>query len=233
MNSSTASYPFLPIILAKARRILTDSLAVFALVIAGSWGTVHAQNTVDPNAHPNEFVQIVGNNALNAVRGDAAAKRGDTRRINELVNQYLLPYVNFEKTTRLAAGQGWRTATEQQRKDLVDAFRGTLIRTYGGALSDVDKIAALNVLPFRGDANAADVVVRTTFSQRNGPEIGVDYRLEKTPEGWKIYDLNVEGIWLIQNYRNQFSQQIRQNGVDGLIAALNQKNRNTLQGGQR
>src|SRR5690606_12022628 len=132
----------------------------------------------DPHSPPNEFVQTVGNNALNAVRGDAAAKQGDTRRINELVDQYLLPYVNFRKTTRLAAAQGWRTATEQQRNDLVDAFRGTLIRTYGGAQSDVDKIAALNVLPFRGDPNAGDVVVRTTFSQRNGPEIGVDYRLE-------------------------------------------------------
>lgn len=233
MNSCIASHPSLPIILAKARRILAGSLAVFALVIMGGWGTAHAQDPVDPNAPPNEFVQTVGNNALNAVRGDAAAKQGDTRRINELVDQYLLPYVNFRKTTRLAAAQGWRTATEQQRNDLVDAFRGTLIRTYGGALSDVDKIAALNVLPFRGDPNAADVVVRTTFSQRNGPEIGVDYRLEKTPEGWKIYDLNVEGIWLIQNYRNQFSQQIRQNGIDGLIAALNQKNQNTRQDGQR
>lgn len=201
--------------------VLAACVAISALTLST---TAYAQEPVDPNASPNEFIQAVGDNALNAVRGDAAAKQGNAKRINELVDQYLLPYVNFEKTTRLAAAQGWRTATAQQKKDLVDAFKGTLIRTYGGALSNVDKIAALNVLPFRGNPDAPDVVVRTTFSQRNGPAVGVDYRLEKTPQGWKIYDLNVEGIWLIQNYRNQFSQQIRQNGIDGLIAALNQKN---------
>jgi phospholipid transport system substrate-binding protein len=80
------------------------------------------------------------------------------------------------------------------------------------------------MLPFRGDVNASDLVVRSTLSQANGPSVGIDYRLEKTPQGWKIYDLNVEGIWLIQNYRNQFSQQIAQNGIDGLIATLNQRN---------
>ncbi|WP_245801144.1 MlaC/ttg2D family ABC transporter substrate-binding protein [Pollutimonas bauzanensis] len=188
-------------------------------------GAASAQQAVDPQAAPNDFVQSVGNNALNAVRSDAAAKQGDLRRINELIDQYLLPYVNFEKTTRLAAGQSWRSATAQQKSDLVDAFRGTLIRTYAGALANVDKIAALNVLPFRGDLDARDVVVRTIFSQHNGPAVAVDYRLENTAQGWKIYDLNVEGIWLIQNYRNQFSQQVRQDGIDGLIAALNRKNR--------
>ena len=197
---------------------------IVGFLVLALHNNAYAQNTVDPRAEPNAFVQAVGNNALEAVRRDPAAKQGDTRRINELVDQYLLPYVNFEKTTRLAAGQGWRTATEQQRKDLVEAFKGTLIRTYAGALADVDKIAALNILPFRGDPKAKDVVVRSYFSQRNGPQVNVDYRMESTPEGWKIYDINVEGIWLIQNYRNQFAQQIRQNGVDGLIAALNQKN---------
>lgn len=199
-------------------------LFTVGLLILALSNKAYAQNTVDPRAEPNAFVQAVGNNALEAVRQDAAAKQGDTRRINELVDQYLLPYVNFEKTTRLAAGQGWRTASEQQRKDLVEAFKGTLIRTYAGALADVDKIAALNILPFRGDPKAKDVVVRSYFSQRNGPQVNVDYRMENTPEGWKIYDINVEGIWLIQNYRNQFTQQIRQNGIDGLIAALNRKN---------
>lgn len=199
--------------------------AVVLILLVVSAGAAYAQDVVNPNAPPNEFIQAVGDNALNAVRRDTAARQGDTHRINELVDQYLLPYVNFQKTTRLAAGQAWRTATAQQKKDLVDAFRGSLIRTYGSALSNVDKIAALNVLPFRGDINAADVVVQTTFSQRNGPAVAVGYRLEKTAQGWKIYDLNVEGIWLIQNYRNQFSQQIRQHGIDGLIRALNEKNR--------
>lgn len=207
------------------RRMFAVGFLGLGLAIMGCVVPAYAQDTVNPQGPPNAFVQAVGNNALNAVRDDAAAKKGDLRRINELINQYLLPYVDFAKTTRLAAGQYWRSATAQQKKDLAEAFKGTLIRTYGGALNDVDKIAGLNVLPFRGDASANDVVVRSTFSQRNGPSIGVDYRLEKTSSGWKIYDLNVEGIWLIQNYRNQFSRQIAQDGIDGLIAALNQKNK--------
>lgn len=184
-----------------------------------------AKAAVNPSAAPNDFVQAVGDNALEALRHEPAAKRGDLNRINQLVNEYVLPYVNLEKTTRLSAGRYWRQATPEQRRKLIDAFKGTLIRTYSGALSKVDEVSSLQILPFRGDANADDVVVRSSISQRNGPPVGVDYRLEKTPQGWKIYDLNVEGIWLIQNYRNQFAQQINQNGIDGLIDALNQQNR--------
>ncbi len=193
--------------------------AMSSVVIAAS-----APYQVDPHAAPNDLVRAVGNNALEAVRGDAAAKRGDEKRINELINQYLLPYVDFRKTTRLAAGRHWREASANQRDSLVEAFKGTLVRTYGGALADVDKISGLEILPFRGDANAGDVVVRSLFLQRNGPSVSVDYRLGKSEDGWKIYDVSVEGIWLIQNYRNQFSQQIGQNGIDGLIAALNRQN---------
>lgn len=193
--------------------------AMSGVVIAAS-----APYQVDPHAAPNDLVRAVGNNALEAVRGDAAAKRGDEKRINELINQYLLPYVDFRKTTRLAAGRHWREASANQRDSLVEAFKGTLVRTYGGALADVDKISGLEILPFRGDANAGDVVVRSLFLQRNGPSVSVDYRLGKSEDGWKIYDVSVEGIWLIQNYRNQFSQQIGQNGIDGLIAALNRQN---------
>jgi len=196
-----------------------------AAAMSGIAVTASAQSQVDPHAAPNDLVRAVGNNALDAVRGDAAAKRGDERRINELISQYLLPYVDFRKTTRLAAGRHWREASASQRDSLVEAFKGTLVRTYGGALADVDKISGLEILPFRGDANASDVVVRSLFLQRNGPSVSVDYRLGKSEDGWKIYDVSVEGIWLIQNYRNQFSQQIGQNGIDGLIAALNGQSR--------
>jgi len=98
------------------------------------------------------------------------------------------------------------------------------VRTYSAAFKQVDMGTQLNILPFRGDADADDVVVRSTLTQSNAPAVAVDYRLEKTPDGWRIYDLNVEGIWLIQNYRNQFAQQISQSGIDGLIRALNQQN---------
>ena len=111
-----------------------------------------------------------------------------------------------------------------------DHFSGCFAGGVPAAVRGVDVGAganlypALSMLPFHGDAKAKDVVVRSTLSQGNGPSVGIDYRLENTPQGWKIYDLNVEGIWLIQNYRNQFAQQIEQGGIDGLIQALNKQN---------
>lgn len=177
---------------------------------------------INPNGPPAEFIQAVGNNALQIVIAEQDTIRsGDLGAINQIVTDHVLPYVNLEKTTRLSAGRYWRQASSQQQSDLVKAFMGTLIRTYSSAFKQVDSKSKLTVLPFRGDPNADDVVVRSTLSQSNTAPVGIDYRLEKTPEGWKIYDLNVEGIWLIQNYRNQFAQQISQNGIDGLIQALN------------
>lgn len=200
-------------------------IAAALLLTLGIGLAAQAKETVDPKGAPNEFIQAVGNNALDVLRQDTAAQQGDLNRINELVDEYVLPYINLEKTTRLAAARYWRQASAQQQAELVEAFKGTLIRTYSGALAQVDEVSSLQILPFRGDPNADDVVVRSSLTQRNGPAVGVDYRLEKTPEGWKIYDLNVEGIWLIQNYRNQFAQEINKGGIDGLIAALNQQNR--------
>lgn len=205
--------------LSNASRLLLAGL----LGLAGL-ATAHAQSAGQAAKSPSEFVETVANNALEAVKKDSAVKSGDLVKINQVVNEYVLPYVNLEKTTRLAAGRYWRQATPQQQTDLIQAFKGTLIRTYSGAFTKVDQRSTFAMLPFRGDANADDLVVRSTLSQNNGPAIGIDYRLEKTAQGWKIYDLNVEGIWLIQNYRNQFSQQISQNGIDGLITALNQRN---------
>ncbi len=206
----------------SARRLLSAGL----LCLAGlAMGAAQAQDAAKAAESPSDFVQTVANNALAAIKKDQAVKAGDLVKINQVVNQYVLPYVNLEKTTRLAAGRYWRTATPKQQQDLVQAFKGTLIRTYSGAFTKVDQKSTFVMLPFRGDINASDLVVRSTLSQSNGPSVGIDYRLEKTPQGWKIYDLNVEGIWLIQNYRNQFAQQISQNGIDGLTAALNERNR--------
>ncbi len=203
------------------RLIAAAGLAISALMISVS---AHAQAAIDAKGAPNDFVQAVADNALQAVKKDEAAKSGDLKRINQLVDQLILPYVNFEKTTRLAAGRHWRQANPQQQQALVEAFKGTLIRTYSGALANVDDVSRIDIQPFRGDANADDVVVRSLVTRSNGPAVGVDYRLEKTPEGWKVYDINIENIWLIQNYRNQFAQQIQQSGIDGLIKALNQSN---------
>jgi phospholipid transport system substrate-binding protein len=161
---------------------------------------------------------------LTVLKADSKVRAGDTARVNQIVDDLILPNVNFEKTTRLAAGRYWRQATPEQQADLVKAFRGTLGRAYSGAFTRVDDATNVKVLPMRGETDATDVVVKSQVMQRaNTQPIGLDYRLEKTPQGWKIYDLNVENIWLIENYRNQFAQQISQNGIDGLIQALNQR----------
>lgn len=186
--------------------------------------SAQAQQKPNPMASPNEFVQQVADQVLSALKNDTAARAGDIQRINQIVEEMILPYVDFEKTTRLAAGRNWRQATTEQKTALSHAFRGTLARTYSGAFTRVSDSTSIKTLPFRGDANANDVVVKSLVTQRaNSQPFSLDYRLEKTPQGWKIYDLNVENVWLIENYRNQFTQQINQNGIDGLIAALNKR----------
>lgn len=182
-----------------------------------------AEQTIDPKAAPNDFLESIADNMLQAVKADPQALAGDASAITELVRKYALPYVDMEKTTRLAAGQNWRKATDKQKQELVNAFTNTLIRTYSGAFKRISADTTITIKPFRGDVNADDAVVRTSISQSNSAPIDVDYRLSRDSNGWQVYDLNVEGIWLIQNYRNQFTQEINRNGIDGLIQALNKK----------
>jgi phospholipid transport system substrate-binding protein len=202
-------------------------IARFHLVLALAFGLsagAQAQQKPNPMAPPNEFVQQIADQVLAALKNDTAARAGDIKRINQIVDEMILPYVNFEKTTRLAAGRNWRDATAEQKDGLSNAFRGTLARTYSGAFTRVNDATNIKTLPFRGDVNANDVVVKSQVTQHaNSQPFSLDYRLEKTPQGWKVYDINVENVWLIENYRNQFTQQINQNGIDGLIAALNKR----------
>ncbi|MVW78435.1 MlaC/ttg2D family ABC transporter substrate-binding protein [Bordetella sp. 02P26C-1] len=205
--------------------IFTQVQRLFLAAMLGLMAAASAHAKPDAHGAPDQFVLQAATEALDALKSDTKVKSGDLAHINKVVDTYILPYVDFRKTTQLAAGRYWRQATPEQRNALADAFRGTLIRTYSGALTDVTPSTTIKLLPFRGDPNADDVVVRSLITQSNGQPVGVDYRLEKDPQqGWRIYDLNVEGIWLIQNYRNQFAQQIDQSGIDGLIKALNQRN---------
>ncbi|WP_253206932.1 MlaC/ttg2D family ABC transporter substrate-binding protein [Verticiella alkaliphila] len=198
--------------------------AVTGLSLLAAAGAVQAQAKPDPNGAPDAFVKAVAEDVLNVLKQDKALQEGNVRRINQVVDERVLPYVDFEKTTRLAVGRNWRDASPQQREQLVQGFRGTLVRTYSGAFRQVSPQTSIVMLPFRGDAKADDVVVNTQVRQPGSQPAAVDYRLERTSQGWRVYDISVEGIWLIQNYRNQFAQQIQQNGIDGLIATLNQRN---------
>ncbi|OVZ57429.1 hypothetical protein CDO44_18090 [Pigmentiphaga sp. NML080357] len=178
----------------------------------------------DPQDPPNVMVQKAANNALERIRKDQELKAGSPEKINQAIDELILPYVDFEKTTRLAVGRYWRDATPEQRTALVREFRNMLVRTYGGAVSAITPQARVEMRPFRAEPGATDVVVRTTVTDGQRDPIPVDYRLEKTDQGWKIYDLNVLGVWFIQNYRNQFSAIGSQGGVDAIIQALKTNN---------
>jgi phospholipid transport system substrate-binding protein len=203
---------------------------LFAALVSFS-GMSFAQSApaVDTNS-PDAMIQSITTQVMNTIRTDPAVKNGDINRITEVVNKEILPYTDFRRTTQLAAGRAWRTATEQQRDQLVEQFKQLLIRTYSGALSQV-RDQQVQFKPFRANPGDTDVVVRSVVLN-NGSPLELDYRLYKTEQGWRVYDLNVAGAWLIQAYQQQFSEKINQSGIDGLIAFLTQRNQQLAAGKQ-
>ena len=203
-----------------ARRWMFLFTFMAGLAIALSTMQAHAQQA------PDALVKQTVEGLLTAIKADADIQAGNAPKLLQLVDKQILPNVDFEKTTRLAAGRHWRDATPAQQAALIKEFRATLVRTYSGAVSAVRPQTTVAMLPFRAQPADTDVVVRTTINQPNGEPIQVDYRLEKMANNaWKIYDVNVLGVWLIQNYRNQFSQEITQKGFDGLVKTLADRNR--------
>ena len=172
---------------------------------------------------PDALIKRVSSEVLDTIKSDKAIQAGDLTRILTLVDTKVMPNVNFIRMTASAVGRNWRQASPEQKKRLQDEFKILLIRTYSGALSQV-KEQTLNVKPLRASPSDAEVTVRTEVLGRGDP-VQLDYRMEKTATGWKIYDLNVLGVWLVETYRTQFAQEISANGVDGLIASLSQRNK--------
>ncbi len=170
---------------------------------------------------PDALVKRLSTDVLAAIKADAAVQAGDTAKIVSLVDNRVMPYVNFQRMTASAVGPGWRQATPEQKQRLQDEFKILLVHSYAGALGQVGD-QSITVKPLRAAPDDADVLVRTEI-RGHGDPIQLDYRLEKTPgqgAGWKIYNLNVMGVWLVQNYLSQFSQEINAKGIDGLIAKL-------------
>ena len=175
---------------------------------------------------PDAFVKRISNETLDAVRSDKSIKGGDINKIMQLVDSKLMQHVNFRRMTALATGPGWRKATPEQQERLQEEFKLLLIRTYSGALSQIND-QSIEIKPLRGATDDKNLVVQTEIRGKGEP-IQLDYRLEKTPgegSGWKIFDLNVLGIWLVENYRSQFSKEINAGGVDGLIKSLSDRNK--------
>jgi phospholipid transport system substrate-binding protein len=173
---------------------------------------------------PDKFVEELSSKVIELVKADKQIQSGDLGRISQLVDTTLMPHVNFERMTALSVGRAWREATPDQKKQLMTEFRVLLLRTYSNAFTAV-RDQQISMKPFRGNAGDDDVVVRSEIIQPRGEPIQLDYRLEKADKGWKIYDVNVLGVWLVQTYRNQFAQEISAGGIDGLIKSLADKNK--------
>lgn len=172
---------------------------------------------------PDAFIKRITNETLDTIKADKSLRNGDVTKIIQLVDAKLMPHVNFRRMTALATGPAWRKATPEQQKRLQEEFKTMLVRTYAGALSQV-KDQTVSVKPLRAAPTDTEVIVRSEVVGRGDP-IQLDYRLEKGPSGWRIYDLNVLGVWLVETYRTQFAQEISARGVDGLIAALAERNK--------
>jgi phospholipid transport system substrate-binding protein len=173
---------------------------------------------------PDALVKSISDDVIGIIKQDTDIKAGDRRKIEALVDAKVLPHFNFARMTALAMGRNWPKANAAQQKVLVDEFRTLLVRTYSGALSTY-RNEVIEFKPLRAAAGGTDVTVRTQVKRPGSEPISIDYGMEKTSSGWKVYDVVVGGVSLVTNYRDSFNAEIRDSGVDGLIKSLANKNR--------
>ncbi len=197
-------------------RTLGRIAAPLALLLAASGAL--AQET------PDALVKRVSEETLQTIKSDPQIQAGNQQRIRDLIETKLLPNFDFERMTALAMGRNWRSATPDQQKRLTDEFRTLLVRTYSGALNTY-RNETIDYKPLRMNASDTDVTVRTAVNRSSGAPVQIDYSMEKTPSGWKAYDVIVGGVSLVTNYRDEFNNTIQSSGVDGLIKTLVDKNR--------
>ncbi|MCG5076825.1 MlaC/ttg2D family ABC transporter substrate-binding protein [Paraburkholderia tagetis] len=185
------------------------------------FGTSAFAQGVD-QSDPQALIKSATQQVLDEVRTRSIAP-DDMARIRDIVDRDILPYVDFHRTTQLAMGRHWRTATPAQQQQIAGQFQLLLIHLYSGALAQLKPDQQIEYAPMRNAPGDTDVVVRA-LAQTSGNPVEIDYRLYKTPQGWRLYDLNVMGAWLIQTYRAQFNEKIQQSGVDGLVQFLTSRN---------
>lgn len=195
-------------------------IAVLALAtsLLGGTGAAWAQA-----ASAEALIQQISTEVIDTLKADKAVQAGDIGKVLTLVDTKVMPNVNFQRMTASAVGRPWRDATPEQKTRLQDEFKTLLVRTYAGALTQV-KDQTVTLKPSRQAATDGEVVVRTEVKGKGDP-IQLDYRVEKTDAGWKIFDVNVLGVWLVDQYRGSFAQEISAKGLDGLIATLAERNK--------
>jgi phospholipid transport system substrate-binding protein len=198
---------------------ITQCLVAGLLLISG---VVFAQ-TPDQATAPDALIKMVVTDVMVSIKSDPDIQKGNIPKIVDLVEKKIVPYTDMRRTTEMAMGPNWKKATPEQQNQLVLEFKNLLIRTYSGALSQLrDQTVQFKAL--RAAPDDKEVTVKTVVLGR-GDLVPLDYRLEKTDKGWKVYDINIMGAWLVEAYRNQFSNQISQNGIDGLVKFLQDRNK--------
>ncbi|QGZ40253.1 phospholipid transport system substrate-binding protein [Pseudoduganella flava] len=200
-------------------KLMKQLLAAATLAFAAT-GFAAAQSA---NEAPDQLVKRISSEVLNTAKADKDIQAGNTKKVMDLVETKILPYVDFERMTALAAGRYWREATPEQKRALSTEFRTLLIYTYSGALSQV-RNETIEFKPLRADPSDTEVEVRSQVNTAREP-ILLNYRVAKTPAGWKIYDINVLGAWLVETYKGTFNTEISKGGIDGLIKTLAAKNK--------
>lgn len=200
---------------------------IFAMIgLALLASVAGAQNAKTP---PDELVRTVSQGVLDEIKADRTLQAtANIERLNTLVDKRVMPYVNFQRMTALAVGRNWRAASPEQQTALQTEFRRLLLLTYADAVRQVTD-TTIQVRPMRSAPADDEVIVRTQVLRPGKEPIQLDYRLQKTPTGWKIFDLNIMGLWLIEHYRNQFAQVVGASGIDGLIKSLKEKNQSLAQ----
>lgn len=195
-------------------------------VVAGiALGTLSFMPSVSAQEAPDVLVKRISLEVLETAKTDKDIQSGNQKRVLELVETKVLPHIDFQRMTALAAGRFWREATPEQQKLLTNEFRTLLVYTYSGAISQI-RDQKLEFKPLRADPSDTEVEVRTQVLQpRGGDPIQLNYRLEKSPNGWRIYDMNVLGAWLVETYKGNFAAEISKGGIDGLIKTLTDKNK--------
>ena len=195
---------------------------VIQLIAAATATFAFATSAIAAEA-PDLLVKRISADVIDTVKADKDIQAGNRNKIMDLVNSKILPHVDTEKMTQQAAGRFWRQATPEQKKALTKEFTTLLVYTYSGALSTI-KNETVEFKPMRAEAGASDVEVRSQVNVARGEPIMLNYRLATGPQGWKIYDINVMGAWLVETYKSTFTSEINKGGIDGLIKKLAERN---------
>jgi phospholipid transport system substrate-binding protein len=202
--------------LIKSLAVAMFSMVVGVLPVASSQAA--------PNEPPDVLLKRISTEVIDTVKDDKQIQNGNYKKVIDLVEAKILPHVNFQRMTSLAAGRHWREASPEQQKNLTAEFRDLLVYSYSGALSQV-KNQKVNFKPLRADPADTEVEVRSEVVQARGEPVQLAYRMEKTDTGWKIYDINILGAWLVETYKGNFNAEITRGGIDGLIKSLSDRNK--------